>query len=222
LGVYLVASLALFSAITLSQNSPSSRKNSSGEPISSALASAEGVVGGSASASAVHEAGHVLVGLSTGRRVVEVWVRGKEGCVDFEPFRWFPGGVARIRRGLAVDVAGHLAEDLAAGCNRDRLSRLAGRYSSPIQLDDRAVVRKARAIRTGELLDDYDAERVFWQQAGHGLHEDILAEIVRAERRAERILQRRWVAFLKLENALSRRPCGRMSARQVVRLSVVR
>jgi hypothetical protein len=32
--------------------------------------------------------------------------------VEFEPFRWFPAGVARIRRGLAVDVAGYLAEDL--------------------------------------------------------------------------------------------------------------
>jgi hypothetical protein len=75
------------------------------------------------SAVAIHEAGHVLVGLKTGRELLQVWVRGDEGCVEFEPFRWFPGGVARIRRGLAVDVAGHLAEDLAAGCNRDRLSR---------------------------------------------------------------------------------------------------
>jgi hypothetical protein len=168
---------------------------------------------------AVHEAGHVLVGLKTGRKLLQVWVRGGEGCVDFEPFRWFPGGVARIRRGLAVDVAGFLAEDLAAGLDRDRLSRrLAGGHSGPIQLDDRAAVRKAWAIRTGELLDDYHTEHVFWQQAGHGRHEDILAEIVRAERRAERILKRQWVAFLKLAHALSRRPCRRMSAGQVVRL----
>jgi hypothetical protein len=172
-----------------------------------------------ASAVAVHEAGHVLVGLNTGRKLLRVWVRGKEGCGEFEPFRWSPGGVARIRRGLTVDVAGFLAEDLAAGCNRDRLSRrLAGGYSGPIQLDDRAAVRKAWAIRTGELLDDYHTRRVFWQQAGDGLHEDILAEIVRAERRAGRILKRRWVAFLKLAQALSRRPCRRMSAGQVVRL----
>ncbi len=168
---------------------------------------------------AVHEAGHPLVGLKTGRRVVEMWVRGKEGCVEFEPFRWFPGGVARIRRGLAVDVAGHLAEDLAAGCNRDRLSRrLAGGYSGPVHLDDRSAVRKAWAIRTGELLDDYHVRHVFWQQADHGRHEDILAEIVRAECRAERILKRQWVAFLKLAHALSRRPCRRMSAGRVVRL----
>jgi hypothetical protein len=79
---------------------------------------------------AVHEAGHVLVGLMNGRQVVEVWVEGKGGCVEFEPFVWFPGGVARIRRGLAVDVAGFLAEDLAAGVDRERLSRrLAGGYS---------------------------------------------------------------------------------------------
>ncbi len=171
------------------------------------------------SAVAVHEAGHVLVGLKTGRELLEVWVQGNEGCVDFEPFCWFPGGVARIRRGLAVDVAGYLAEDLAAGCNRDRLSRrLAGGYSGRVQIDDRSAVRKAWAIRTGELLDDYYTERVFWQQAGHGRHEDILAEIIRAERRAGRILKRQWVAFLKLAHALSRRPCGRMSAGQVMRL----
>jgi hypothetical protein len=171
------------------------------------------------SAVAIHEAGHVLVSLKTGRKLLQVWVRGGEGCVDFEPFRWFPGGVARIRRGLAVDVAGHLAEDLAAGRNRDRLSRrLGGGYSGPIQIDDRAAVRKAWTIRTGELLDDYHTEHVFWQQAGHGRHEDILAEIVRAERRAERILKRQWVAFLKLAHTLSRRPCRRMSAGQVVRL----
>src|SRR5262245_40826146 len=93
---------------------------------------------------AVHEAGHVLVGLKTGRKLLRVWVRGGEGCVDFEAFRWFPGGVARIRRGLGVDVAGFLAEDLAAGRDRDRLSRrLAGGHSGPIQIDDRAAVRKA-------------------------------------------------------------------------------
>ena len=123
------------------------------------------------------------------------------------------------RRGLAFDVAGYLAEDLAAGVDRERVSRrLAGGYSGPIHPDDRAAVRKAWVIRTGELLDDYHTEHVFWQQAGHGRHEDILAEIVRAERRAERILKRQWVAFLKLAHTLSRRPCRRMSAGQVVRL----
>src|SRR5215831_13209446 len=148
---------------------------------------------------AFHEAGHVFVGLMTGRKVVEVWLEGKEGCVEFEPFRWFRGGVARIRRGLAVDVAGYLAKDMAAGVDRDRLSRrLAGGYSGPVHLDDRAAVRKAWAIRTGELLDDYHTDHAFWQQAGHGRHEDILAEIVRAERRADRILKRQRVAFLKL------------------------
>jgi hypothetical protein len=171
------------------------------------------------SAVAFHEAGHALVGLKTGRKLLRVWVRGGEGCVDFEEFRWFPGGVARIRRGLAVDVAGFLAEDLAAGVDRERVSRrLAGGHSGPVHLDDRAAVRKAWAIRTGEFLDDYHTQHVFWQEAGHGRHEGILAEIVRAERRAGRILQRRWVAFLKLAHALSRRPCGRMNAGQVVRL----
>jgi hypothetical protein len=33
--------------------------------------------------------------------------------VEFEPFRWFPGVVC-IRRGLAIDVVGYLAEILAA------------------------------------------------------------------------------------------------------------
>ena len=56
---------------------------------------------------AAHEAGHVLVGLDTGRRVVEVSVRGREGWVDFEPFRWFPG-VARARRGKAFTFSGPL------------------------------------------------------------------------------------------------------------------
>jgi hypothetical protein len=170
---------------------------------------------------AFHEAGHVLVGVMTGRKIVEVWVEGKEGCVEFEPLRWFPGGVARIRRGLAVDVAGYLAEDLAAGVDRERLSRrLAGGFSGPVHLDDRAAVRKAWAIRTGELLDDYHTQQVFWRQATHGRHVDILAEVVRAERRAGRILWRRWAAFLKLAHALSRRRCGRMSAGQVRRLIV--
>jgi hypothetical protein len=172
-----------------------------------------------ASRIAIHEAGHVLVGLMTGRKVVEGWVRGKEGCVEFEPFRWFPGGVARMRQGLAVDVAGYLAEDLAAGVDRQRLSRrLAGGYSGPVQPDDRAAVRKAWAIRTGELLDDYHADQVFWWHAGHGRHEDILAEVVRTEGRAGHILKQRRLAFLELAHVLSRRPCGRMSAGQVRRL----
>src|SRR5262249_39914327 len=159
------------------------------------------------SAVAVHEAGHVLVGLKTGRKLLQVWVRGGEGCVDFEACRWFPGGVARIRGGLAVDVAVYLAEDLAAGVSRERLSRrLAGGYSGPAHPDDRAAVRKAWEIGTGELLDDYHTERVFWQQAGHGRHEDILAEIVRAERRAGRILQRRGGGLLGAAHALARRP----------------
>jgi hypothetical protein len=168
---------------------------------------------------AVHEAGHVLVGLMTGRKVVEVWLEDKEGCVEFEPFRWFPGGVARIHRGLALDVAGCLAEDLAAGVDRGRLGRrLAGDYSGPVHLDDRAAVRKVWAIRTGELLDDYHTQQVFWRQATHVRHEDILTEVIRAERRAGRILKRRWAALLALALALSRRPCGRMSAGQVVRV----
>src|SRR5262245_60602610 len=171
------------------------------------------------SAVEVHEAGHALVGLNTGGNLLRAWCRSGGGWQDSEPLRGLPGAVARIRRGLAVDVAGHLAEDLAAGVDRDRLSRrLAGGYSGPVHLDDRAAVRKAWAIHTGELLDDYHAEHVFWQQAAHGRHADILAEIVRAERRAERILKRRWVAFLKLAHALSRSPRGRMSAGQVVRL----
>ena len=127
--------------------------------------------------------------------------------------------MARARRGLAVDVAGFLAEDLAMGVDQERLSRrLAGGYSGPVHPDDRAAVRKAWAIRTDELLDDYHTDHAFWQQAGYGRHEDILAEVVRAERRAGRILKRQWVAFLKLAHDLSRRPCGRMSARQVERL----
>jgi hypothetical protein len=96
--------------------------------------------------------------------------------------------VARTRRGLAVEVAGFLAEDLAMGVDRERLSRrLAGRYSGPVHPDDRAAVRKAWAIRTDELLDDYHTDHAFSQQATHGRHEDILAEVVRAERRAERL-----------------------------------
>ena len=170
------------------------------------------------SAVAAHEAGHVLVGLKTGRKLLHVWVRGNEGCVEFGPFRWSPG-VARTRRGLVVDVAGYLAEDLVMGVDQERLSRrLAGRYSGPVHPDDRAAVRKAWAIRTGELLDDYHTEQLFWRQAGQGRHEDILAEVVRAEGRAGRILRRGWVASLKLAHALSRRPCRRMSAGQVVRL----
>jgi hypothetical protein len=47
---------------------------------------------------------------------------------------------------------------------------------------------------------------------------DLLAEIVRAEHWAGRILKRQRVALLTLAHALSRRPCGRMSAGQVVRL----
>ena len=39
------------------------------------------------SAVAIHEAGHVLIGLKAGRKLLRVWVRGKEGCVKFEPFR---------------------------------------------------------------------------------------------------------------------------------------
>jgi hypothetical protein len=128
----------------------------------------------------------------------------------------FPGGVACIGRGLAVNVAGFMAEDPAAGLEWERVSRrLAGGYSGPVHLDDLAAARKAWAIRTGGLLDDYHTRHVFWQQAGHGRHEDILAEIVPAERRAGRILKRRWVAFLKLAHTLSRRPCGRMSAGRV-------
>jgi hypothetical protein len=144
---------------------------------------------------------------------------GEAPSARLDEARATPLYAARIRRGLAVDVAGFLAEDLAAGVDREPLSRrLAGGYSGPVQLDDRAAVRKAWAIRTGELLDDYHTQQVFWQQAGQGRHEDILAEVVRAERRAGRILKRRWAAFLTLAHALSRRPCGRMSAEQVRRV----
>jgi hypothetical protein len=67
---------------------------------------------------AVHEAGHVVVGLATGRKVLSVGVRGEEGLADFEPWVWrhplLGGSVARVRRGLAVDVAGFVAEEMAS------------------------------------------------------------------------------------------------------------
>src|SRR5690348_3419720 len=48
-----------------------------------------------------------------------------------------------------------LLDALATSVDRERLSRRLAGYTGPVHLDDRAVIRKAWAIRTDELLGDY-------------------------------------------------------------------
>jgi hypothetical protein len=48
--------------------------------------------------------------------------------------------------------------------------------------------------------------------------ESILREVVRAERRAEKVLRRNWEAVLKLSAALVRWQTHRLTVRQVLRL----
>lgn len=64
----------------------------------------------------------------------------------------------------------------------------------------------------------YKSRRIVEGLALRPTRGEILAEVRRAERRAQRILTRRWGDVLKLAESLCRRRSGRMTARQVGRL----
>ena len=64
----------------------------------------------------VHEAGHVIVGLATGYTLIGVRIHAAGGAAEFEPADYrspvIGGDPDIIRRGLMLDVAGMIAEDL--------------------------------------------------------------------------------------------------------------
>jgi hypothetical protein len=201
-------------------------------------------------------------------------VDGAEGVVEFEPFRWgHPAvtrtSVERVRRALAVDVAGHVAEDLFEEGEQfgewqtadDHATAAAvakvlgtGYYANPRRIstwmrvdpdwvegrvqeapagsgdrsDLQAAWHKGEAIATAltirrakeELMEKARQGEVgvSYNLAGYDYRPDIIAEVVRAERRAERILKQEWGRVLQLAYSLARRKNHRMTAKQVHRL----
>jgi hypothetical protein len=201
---------------------------------------------------AVHEAGHVIVGLATGRRLVEVTVSGEEGLVTFETWElrhpWAGGNVARLRRVLTMNVAGHVAEDLdhermtwggwaphdlalaraIADAEGEKLDVWPYRTSSRIRRGDPGNGEPGSDVANTLERAQWVCEGRAGRPAGWPFttrrdyngpsDEEILAEVVRAEKRAERILKRDWDKVLKLAGSLCRRKSGRMTAAQVNRL----
>jgi hypothetical protein len=194
---------------------------------------------------AVHEAGHAVVGIAMRREFIAVSVTGETGLTEFKPWEWtgplFGGSVARVRSGLVVDVAGHLADDLhrewvgegqfyRAGRDVMLLTPRKGVSPFPCRTSDRIrrseaghgpgtdlhdAVLKAVAICQWHTVRSLSAA---YPGPGTDETESILREVVRAERRAERVLRRNWEAVLKLSAALVRWQTHRLTARQVLRL----
>jgi len=194
---------------------------------------------------AVHEAGHAVVGIAMGREFIAVSVTEETGLTEFKPWKWtaplLGGSVARVRRGLVVDVAGHVADDLHrewvgdgqlyrhgrdsmlitprrgvtpfACRTSDRIRRVEAGHGPGSDLQD--AVLKAVAICQWHAVRSTLAGH---PAAGTDETESILKEVILAERRAAKILQRNWEAVLKLSAALVRRQTHRLTARQVFRL----
>jgi hypothetical protein len=194
---------------------------------------------------AVHEAGHVVVGIATRRGFTAVSVTGETGLSEFAPWEWtaplLGGSVARVRRGLVLDVAGHVAEDLHRewvgdgqlyrhGRNAILLTPHRGVTPFPCRTSDR-MRRDDSGYGPGTDLHDVVVKAVAICQfhafrslaAGAPANDtdetkSILAEVGRAERRAAKILQRNWNAVLKLSAALVSRQTHRLTAKDVFRL----
>jgi hypothetical protein len=194
---------------------------------------------------AVHEAGHAVVGIAMGREFIAVSVTGDVGLTEFKPWKWtaplFGGSVARVRRGLVVDVAGHVADDLHRewvgdgqfyrhGRDTMLIAPRRGVTPFPCRTSDRSrrdeaghgpgsdlhdAVFKAVAICQWHTVRSPLAGQL---AAGTYETESILKEVIRAERRAAKLVQRNWAAVLKLAAALVRRQTHRLTARQVFRL----
>jgi hypothetical protein len=202
---------------------------------------------------AVHEAGHVVVGLALGFKPLSVSVSGQDGLAVLDPGASFIfGWAAHTRRDLAVDVAGVVAEEMFSvwGGEATPLPDARARFRECLRRATLARPRVSECLRhatldefpvadegavLGELLvaDEeaafLKAEALAWSSASLAyarvpsrppvaVPEVIVAEVERAERRAERILRQRRADVLKLARSLCRRKSGRLTAGQVRRL----
>jgi hypothetical protein len=157
-------------------------------------------------ATAIHEAGHVVVALALRRPFTRVWVEravrngGRLGSTAFDDSPTLGDNPRRIRARLTVLVAGDLAEDVwELDLDFYRLStRLAeGRVDDHLAkpwTDLYRAVEAASWLRcciTGELPP-------------LAASEEVVTEIRKAERRAAVILKRQWVAVEAIAAELCR------------------
>ena len=162
---------------------------------------------------AIHEAGHCIVGLAFSYNIDRVSISGTtEGSVIWS----FPGhakwswSIPHARRALSVDVAGYVAEANPVSKVVKALARWPGARMRYFPGDIFQVVFRASAICFGSqprIGLAIAAANCCGLSGNIGLEitECVLAEIDRAERRAERILKSRLTELEMLASALQQR-----------------
>jgi hypothetical protein len=153
----------------------------------------------------IHEAGHAVAGLATGRTIATARAGDKEGRVEFEPAEPTEASALDLaRRRLVVNVAGIVAEDLDGG--REPVSaglrRLGYKHFRP-GTDCRQAWE-----RVLEILDY--GEDNFGPAAALALH-----VIGQAEASARVLLRGRWGDVLAIAEALGQRPYGLMAGWEI-------
>jgi hypothetical protein len=153
----------------------------------------------------IHEAGHAVAGLATGRTIATARVADKAGRVEFEPTEPTEASALDLaRRRLVVHVAGVVAEDQGGG--RELVSaglrRLGYQHFRPGS-DCRQAWDRALAIL------DY-SEDTFGPTAALALH-----VIEQAEASARVLLRGRWGDLVAIAEALGRRPYDLMAGWEI-------
>jgi DNA-binding XRE family transcriptional regulator len=184
-------------------------------------------VSGSGYATAIHEAGHAVVGLALGRAFSTVHVNGAVGAVRFEDADFLEGdgfnekGPTQIRERLTIDVAGNLAQVLAEELATDerwdwleehlRLSEAVPLATTEGRWEARNDLMKA--IQKGMVLCHKASQS--WPEP---TSESVVKEIAAAEERAEAILRERWADVEAIAVALCRKRSHRLTYAQVLAL----
>ena len=158
---------------------------------------------------AIHEASHAVVGLHYDHSIIHIELYRVSGQVRFTDRSWVRG-IPDHRENLAIDVAGCVGEAIYTeryDLPREHKLSWKGEEGEGDWTDYAKAMRRAEMIcrlrlKTRDPLPDGAT----------------FEELLRAERRAERILVQKWDQVEKLAYSLMVRVSGRMTGKQVNRL----
>jgi hypothetical protein len=170
---------------------------------------------------AIHEAGHVIAALAVGRSVACVWAQPDAGCAQLQLLLAFPT-TSQIREQLLIDVAGWVSLAL----EDTKGSPVPPRFQQFVSTKLHYVSRKLResGMLAGMLAelppgvpDQRSDEAQAWDAVCRlpGSFVERLAEVERAESRAEGILRRNWRCVTALASALYRKGDGCLTEAEV-------
>jgi hypothetical protein len=172
---------------------------------------------------ACHEAGHVVAALAVGRCVESVWVRPNAGCTRFELLPEL-ASTTQVRQQLLIDVAGYAADAIAILADpvplRFRRADSQKVHDISRNLRELGVLR---GILPAVVLDQRSDEVQTWNTVCllPGSAAELLAEVERAETRAEELLRQRWRCVQELACELARMDDGHLTGPEVLKIVVL-